>query len=75
MHYQKLKALKQAPTCDTCHSPHEFKVLNVSKFEELCSQCHNEDMRIAPSDAPDKPLLHLKMQKSSRPRSKLPRKQ
>lgn len=53
-HYQRLKALKQAPTCDTCHSPHEFKVLNVSDFQGLCSQCHNEDMRVAPSDAPDK---------------------
>ena len=59
MHYQKLKALKQAPTCDTCHSPHEFKVLNVSKFQGLCSQCHNEDMRIAPSDAPDKAVIAL----------------
>jgi len=58
-HYQKLKALKQAPTCDTCHSPHEFKVLNVSEFQGLCSQCHNEDMRIAPSDAPDKAAAAL----------------
>jgi len=59
-HYQKLKALKQAPTCDTCHSPHEFKVLNVSEFQGLCSQCHNEDMRVAPSDAPDKAASALK---------------
>lgn len=58
-HYQKLKALKQAPTCDTCHSPHEFKVLNVSGFQDLCSQCHNEDMRVAPSDAPDKAAASL----------------
>ncbi|MDO8726363.1 MAG: cytochrome c3 family protein [Candidatus Methanoperedens sp.] len=58
-HYQRLKALKQAPTCDTCHSPHEFKVLNVSEFQELCSQCHNADMRIAPSDAPDKAVIAL----------------
>ncbi len=60
MHYQKLKALKRAPTCDTCHSPHEFKVLNVSEFQELCSQCHNADMRIAPSDAPDNAVIVLK---------------
>jgi len=60
MHYQKLKALKQAPTCDTCHSPHEFNVLNVSQFEGLCIQCHNEDMRVAPSDAPDKAVAALK---------------
>lgn len=59
VHYQKLKALKQAPTCDTCHSPHEFKVLNISEFQGLCSQCHNEDMRVAPSDAPDKAVTAL----------------
>lgn len=58
-HYQRLKALKQAPTCDTCHQPHEFKVLNVSEFGDLCSQCHNPDMRIAPSDAPDKAITAL----------------
>jgi hypothetical protein len=58
-HYQLLKALKQAPTCDTCHSPHEFNVLNVSEFQGLCSQCHNSDMRIAPSDAPDKAVTAL----------------
>lgn len=58
-HYQRLKALKQAPTCDTCHQPHEFKVLNVSEFQDLCSQCHNPDMRIAPSDAPDKAITAL----------------
>jgi len=58
-HYQRLKALKQAPTCDTCHQPHEFKVLNVSDFHDLCSQCHNPDMRIAPSDAPDKAIVAL----------------
>lgn len=58
-HYQRLKALKQAPTCDTCHRPHEFKVLNVSEFHDLCSNCHNPDMRIAPSDAPDKAIVAL----------------
>ncbi|MFZ2409976.1 MAG: PGF-CTERM sorting domain-containing protein [Candidatus Methanoperedens sp.] len=58
-HYQRLKALKQAPTCDTCHQPHEFKVMNVSEFHDLCSQCHNTDMRIAPSDAPDKAITAL----------------
>ena len=52
-HYQRLKALKQAPTCDTCHNPHEFKVLNASEFQGLCSSCHNIDMKIAP-DIPDK---------------------
>ncbi len=58
-HYQRLKALKQAPTCDTCHRPHEFKVLNITEFNDLCSQCHNVDMRIAPSDAPDKAITAL----------------
>jgi len=53
MHYQKLKALKQAPTCDTCHGPHEFKVLNSTEFEDLCSSCHNTEMKIAP-DIPEK---------------------
>lgn len=52
-HYEKLKASKQAPTCDTCHNPHEFKVLNISDFENLCSSCHNNEMKIAP-DIPEK---------------------
>lgn len=58
-HYQRLKALQQAPTCDTCHKPHEFKVLNITEFHDLCSQCHNIDMRIAPSDAPDRAITAL----------------
>jgi hypothetical protein len=58
-HYQRLKALRQAPACDTCHMPHEFKVLNVSQFHDLCSQCHNINMGIAPSDAPDKAIAAL----------------
>jgi len=53
LHYQRLKALKQAPSCDTCHMPHEFKVLNASEFQDLCSSCHNIDMKIAP-DVPEK---------------------
>jgi formate-dependent nitrite reductase cytochrome c552 subunit len=55
LHYQNLKALKQAPSCDTCHMPHEFKVLNASEFQDLCSSCHNIDMKIAP-DVPEKAL-------------------
>ncbi|VVB85467.1 Doubled CXXCH motif (Paired_CXXCH_1) [uncultured archaeon] len=58
-HYQKLKALRQAPACDTCHMPHEFKILNVSQFQGLCSQCHNINMGVAPSDAPDKAIAAL----------------
>jgi hypothetical protein len=52
-HYQNLQMLKQAPSCDTCHMPHVFKVLNSSEFKDLCSSCHNIDMNIAP-DIPDK---------------------
>lgn len=58
VHYQRLKALEQAPTCDTCHRPHEFKVLNVSEFQDLCSNCHNPDRGIAP-DAPEKAKIAL----------------
>ncbi len=58
-HYQRLQALRQAPACDTCHTPHQFKVLNVSQFQDICSQCHNINMGIAPSDAPDKAIAAL----------------
>ncbi|MCX9082181.1 MAG: PGF-CTERM sorting domain-containing protein [Candidatus Methanoperedens sp.] len=58
LHYQRLKALKQAPTCDTCHEPHEFKVLNKTQFQDLCSSCHNTDMKIAP-DIPEKAVNAL----------------
>ncbi|MDD5474023.1 MAG: cytochrome c3 family protein [Candidatus Methanoperedens sp.] len=58
-HYQKLKALQQAPSCDTCHRPHEFKILNTSEFHDLCSQCHNLDMKIAPADVPDRAIAAL----------------
>jgi hypothetical protein len=53
LHYQRLEALKQAPSCDTCHMPHEFSVLNASEFQDVCSSCHNIDMKIAP-DIPEK---------------------
>lgn len=58
-HYQRLKALKQAPTCDTCHEPHEFRVLNIDEFQNLCSNCHNPEIRVAPADAPDKAIVAL----------------
>lgn len=58
MHYQRLKALKQAPTCDTCHRPHEFRVLGVDEFHNLCINCHNLEMRIDP-EAPDKAIAAL----------------
>lgn len=59
LHYQRLKALKQAPSCDTCHLPHEFKVLNASEFQDLCSSCHNIDMKIAP-EIPEQAVSALK---------------
>lgn len=58
LHYQNLKALKQAPTCDTCHNPHQFKVLDKYELHVLCSNCHNKDLKIAP-DVPDKASLAL----------------
>jgi len=54
-HYQNLRALKQAPSCDTCHVPHEFRILNASEFQDVCSSCHNIDMNIAP-DVPEKAM-------------------
>lgn len=58
-HFQKLEALKQAPTCNTCHVSHEFNILDIKEFHGLCNNCHNSEMRIAPSDAPDKAILAL----------------
>lgn len=59
VHFQKLEALEQAPTCDTCHVSHEFEVLAVEEFHGLCSNCHNSEMRIAPADAPDDAIIAL----------------
>jgi hypothetical protein len=58
VHYQNLKALKQAPTCDTCHNPHQFKVVDKFGLHVLCSNCHNTDLNIAP-DVPDRASLAL----------------
>jgi hypothetical protein len=58
LHYQNLKALKQAPTCDTCHNPHQFKVVDKFGLHVLCSNCHNTELNIAP-DVPDKATLAL----------------
>ncbi len=59
LHYQNLKANKQAPTCDTCHKPHVFQVLNVSEFHDVCSNCHNPETKVAPPDVPDKAITAL----------------
>ncbi|HEY9246423.1 MAG TPA: hypothetical protein VIO11_06210 [Candidatus Methanoperedens sp.] len=59
LHYQKLKANEQAPTCDTCHKPHVFQILNISEFHDLCSNCHNPETKVAPPDVPDKAITAL----------------
>lgn len=59
VHFQNLQALKNAPTCDTCHVSHEFEILAVEEFHALCSNCHNPDMKIAPADAPEKAIIAL----------------
>jgi hypothetical protein len=58
LHYERLKALEQAPSCDTCHRPHEFNILNVSEFHDVCNNCHNPAMNIAP-DVPEKAITAL----------------
>lgn len=59
MHYQRLEANEQAPTCDTCHKPHVFQVLNISQFHDVCSNCHNSETNTAPADVPDKAITAL----------------
>lgn len=59
LHYQKLEANEQAPTCDTCHKPHVFQVLNISEFHDVCSNCHNTETKAAPPDVPDKAITAL----------------
>ncbi len=51
-HYQKLEALKTAPTCTTCHAPHTFKVLNPDEFRNFCGNCHSVYKKVAPYDVP-----------------------
>ncbi len=51
-HYQKLEALKTAPTCTTCHAPHTFKVLNPEEFRNFCGNCHSVYKKVAPYDIP-----------------------
>ena len=51
-HYQKLEALKLAPTCTTCHSPHKFTVLDPEEFRNFCGNCHSAYKKVAPYDIP-----------------------
>ena len=51
-HYQKLEALKTAPTCTTCHAPHTFTVLNPEEFRNFCGNCHSVYKKVAPYDIP-----------------------
>ncbi len=59
LHYQKLEALEQAPTCTTCHNPHIFKVLEPSQLQSTCKNCHSAEAGIAPSDIPLKARADL----------------
>ena len=51
-HYQRLEALKLAPTCTTCHAPHTFMVLNPEEFRNFCGNCHSVYKKVAPYDVP-----------------------
>ncbi len=51
-HYQKLEALKLAPTCTTCHAPHKFSVLDPEEFRKFCGNCHSVYTKVAPYDIP-----------------------
>lgn len=51
-HFQRLEALKLAPTCTTCHVPHTFTVMNPEDFRNSCGTCHSVYKKIAPYDIP-----------------------
>jgi hypothetical protein len=53
MHYQRLQAVKLAPSCSTCHAPHTFKVLDPEVFRGFCIQCHYVG-KVAPVEVPTK---------------------
>ena len=52
MHYQRLKAESQAPSCVTCHKPHTFKVLKAPEMISMCSVCHNPRDQVATASVP-----------------------
>lgn len=51
-HFQKLESLKLAPTCTTCHHPHEFTTPNPEDFRNSCGNCHSVSKKVAPFDVP-----------------------
>jgi len=51
-HFQRLEALKLAPTCTTCHAPHTFTVMNPEEFRISCGNCHSIYKKVAPYDIP-----------------------
>lgn len=51
-HFQKLEALKLAPTCTTCHAPHRFTVMNPEDFTYSCGNCHSATKKIASYEVP-----------------------
>lgn len=53
-HYQKLEALKLAPTCTTCHAPHRFTLIDQDEFRNFCGNCHSVYKKVAPYDIPVK---------------------
>lgn len=52
MHYQRLSATANGPSCITCHKTHSFKVLTTSELTVLCSVCHNLQDQIATASVP-----------------------
>jgi hypothetical protein len=51
-HFQKLESNKLAPTCTTCHHPHEFTKPNPEDFRSSCGTCHTITNKIAPFEIP-----------------------
>jgi hypothetical protein len=51
-HFKKLESLQLAPTCTTCHHPHNFTVLNPEDLRNSCGTCHSIYTKVAPYDIP-----------------------
>ncbi len=63
MHYQRLRAESRAPSCVTCHQPHNFKILKASQLTAFCSVCHNPKDQIAAVSVPNDANQALEKQK------------